>query len=312
VQAVSDAIVFTEYGDPDVLRLAHGPLPQPGPGQLRVRVKAAGVQPFDCLFRSGAARQWMPASFPQRLGNEFAGVVDALGTGATGLSIGDEVLGWAVQASYAEHVIVGVGQLQPKPPGMPWAEAAVLSASGQTAATAISRLEIGAGETILIHAGAGGVGSFAVQIARSRGATVIATSRPVNHDYLRSLGAIPVTYGEGLADRVRAIAPNGPDAALDAAGTLEATLSSLELVRDRDRIATLAFSPSAGEHGIRRISTERSVEQLRELTDLHVAGALRISIQSAHPLVAAPVAHREIETGHVRGKIVLTVWMEAS
>ncbi len=302
---MSRAVVFSSYGDADVLQVVEVEAPEPGPDQIRVRVKAAGVQPFECLFRSGAARQWVPASFPQRLGNEFAGVVDTVGEGVTEVSIGDEVLGWAMLACYPEHVVVGVEELVVKPPAMPWTEAGVLSASGQTAATALTQLRVGEGDTVLIHAAAGGVGSFAVQIAHARGASVIGTASESNHDYLRALGAIPVAYGHGFAERVRAAAPQGVDAALDAAGTEEALRVSLELVRDKDRIGAVAFNPAAGELGIRRLSTERSAAQLRELTDLYTAGKLQIVLQHTYPLEAAAEAHRAVETGHVRGKIVL-------
>lgn len=302
---MSRAVVFDAYGDADVLHIVEVEVPEPGPHRVRVRVKAAGVQPFECLFRSGVARQWVPASFPQRLGNEFAGVIDAVGDDVTALSIGDEVLGWAMLASYSEHVVVGVDELVAKPPGMPWTEAGVLSASGQTAATALTQLRVAEADTVLIHAAAGGVGSFAVQIARSRGATVIGTASEPNHDYLRSLGAIPVAYGDGLTERVRAAAPDGVDAALDAAGTEEALRVSLELVDEKDRIGAVAFNPFAGELGTRRFSTKRSAAQLRELTDLYTAGKLQIVIQHTYPLDAAAEAHRAVETGHVRGKIVL-------
>lgn len=302
---MSRAVVFDAYGDADVLHIVEVEVPEPGPHRVRVRVKAAGVQPFECLFRSGVARQWVPASFPQRLGNEFAGVIDAVGDDVTALSIGDEVLGWAMLASYSEHVVVGVDELVAKPPRMPWTEAGVLSASGQTAATALTQLRVADADTVLIHAAAGGVGSFAVQIARSRGATVIGTASEPNHDYLRSLGAIPVAYGDGLTERVRDAAPDGVDAALDAAGTEEALRVSLELVDEKDRIGAVAFNPFAGELGTRRFSTKRSAAQLRELTDLYTAGKLQIVIQHTYPLDAAAEAHRAVETGHVRGKIVL-------
>jgi enoyl reductase len=304
---MSRAVVFASYGDADVLHTIDTDPPQPDPGQLRVRVMAAGVQPFDCLFRSGAAHQWMPARFPQRLGNEFAGVVDAVGDDVTGWSVGDGVIGWSAwPAASAEHVAVGAEQLVAKPAGMPWAEAGALSASGQTAATALAKLGVGKDDTVLIHAAAGGVGTFAVQLARTRGAVVIGTASRRNHDYLRSLGATPVEYGDGLAARARGAALAGVDAALDLSGTMEALRASLELVRDKARIGTTAWQPAADELGIRRLSTERSAARLAELTDLYAKGALRVVIQQAYPLEQAADAHRAVETGHVRGKIVLT------
>jgi enoyl reductase len=303
---VSKAVVFSRYGDPDVLNVIDVPPARPGPGQVRVTVKAAGVQPFDSLFRSGAAHQWMPAVFPQRLGNEFAGVVDEVGSGGEEVSVGDEVFGWAMLTSYAEHVVVSTSDIVLKPDGLPWVNAGVLPASGQTAMTALDLLGVSAGDTVLIHAAAGGVGSFAVQIARAAGATVIGTASQRNHEYLRTLGAIPVAYGEGLADRVRAVTP-GVTAALDASGTVEALYASVELVADRQRTGTVAFQPAADALGVRRLSTQRSADRLRRLADLHTRAQLTVEIQQTYPLDQAAQAHHAIDTGHVRGKLALTV-----
>jgi len=273
------AIAFSSYGGPEVLTPIDAGDQQPATGQVRVRVRAAGVQPFDCLFRSGAAHQWMPASFPQRLGNEFAGVIDAVADDVATFSMGDEVLGWAMLASYAEHVVVGSEQIVAKPEGMAWADAGVLAASGQTAHTALQELGVGPGDTVLIHAAAGGVGTFAVQLARARGAKVVGTASEANHDYLRSLGAAPVAYGDGLADRVRAVAPDGVTAALDAAGSPQALPDSLQLVGNKTRVATIAFNPAADELGVRRLSTDRSQARLADLTHLYSNGKLRITQQ---------------------------------
>src|SRR5262249_32748878 len=150
--------------------------------------------------------------------------------------VGDEVLGWVASSAYADHVLAGADDFVAKPEAMSWAEAGVLSASGQTAATVLADLGVGPGETLLVHAAAGGVGSYAVQLARARGATVIGTASPANHGYLRSLGAIPVAYGDGLVERVRAAVPQGVDAALVAASTMDALRASLELVADKQRI----------------------------------------------------------------------------
>jgi enoyl reductase len=300
---MSKALVFTEHGGPEVLTVIEVVVPKPGPKQIRVRVKAAGVQPFDCLFRSGAARQWVPAAFPQRLGNEFAGVIDAVGEGVTAVSVGDEVIGWAILGSIAEHVVVSTSDVVAKPANMPWPEAGALSASGQTASTALDRLRVGDGDTVLIHAAAGGVGSFAVQIAKARGAAVVGTASEKNHDYLRSLGATPVLYGNGLVQRIRVVAPHGVDAALVAVGSDEALHASLELTRDKTRIGTVAFQPLAEKLGVARLSTERSASRLGTLTKLYAEGKLRISIQQTYRLEEAADAHRLVEAGHVRGKI---------
>lgn len=304
---MSKAVVFTAYGDPEVLHTVEVERPRPGAGQILVAVRAAGVQPFDALFRSGVNRQWMPAAFPQGLGNEFAGVVAETGDGVTALSPGDEVIGWAARACYAEHVVVGTDQVVAKPAGMPWPEAGVLSASGQTAATALADLGVGKGDTVLIHAAAGGVGSFAVQLAVALGATAIGTASERNHDYLRSLGAVPVAYGDGLEERVEALAPGGVDAALDCAGTAEALRCSVALVGDRDRAGSIAFNPIAQQLGVRSLGTERTAARLAELTRLYTQGMLKIAIQREFRLEEAAEAHRAIETGHVRGKIVLII-----
>jgi enoyl reductase len=303
---MSRAVVFDKYGGAEVLRILEFDPPEPAPGQVRVRVQAAGVQPFDCLFRSGAAHSWVPARFPQQLGNEFAGIIDAVGEEVEGFAVGEEVLGWAMLSSHADHVVAGQHEIVVKPQGMPWPQAGILSASGQTAATALRLLGVAAGDTVLIHAAAGGVGSFAVQIALACGAGVIGTASQANHDYLRDLGATPVVYGDGLVGRVRQLAAGEVTASLDASGTVEALHASLELVADRNRIGTVAYQPAAEQLSVRRLSTERSAEQLSELTGLFTVGRLRASIHHAYPLEQAAEAHQAVETGHVRGKVVLT------
>ncbi len=300
---MSRTVVFDAYGGPEVLRIVEEQPAPPDPGTVRVQVRAAGVQPFDCLFRSGAAHAFVPARFPQRLGNEFAGVIDAVGAGVDGWATGDAVLGWAMLSSYAEHVVVDPAQIVHRPASMPWVEAGVLSASGQTADSALDQLGVGSGETLLVHGASGGVGSFAVQLAVARGATVIGTARPANAAYLGDLGARPVAYGDGLADRVRVLAPR-VDAALDASGTDEALQASLALGIDPARIGTTAYSPAAASLGVRRLGTERSADRLAGLTGQYAAGALRVEVRP-YPLAAAADAHRAVETRHVRGKIVL-------
>jgi enoyl reductase len=301
---MSATVVFDGYGGPEVLHLVDLPVPVPGPGQVRVAVRAAGVQPADAMLRSGRFRQWSPATFPQRLGNEFAGVVDAVGDGVTAWTVGDDVIGWVAAAAYAEHVLAEQTDMAPKPADLGWPEAGVLSASGQTAASVLTQLGVAAGDVVLIHAAAGGVGSYAVQIAAARGATVVGTASASNHGYLTDLGAVPVEYGDGLVERVRAVAPR-VDVALDASGTIEALTASLELVGSAQRIATIAYQPAADELGIRRLGTRRSPAQLGELARMAAEGALRVQIQARYPLAQAARAHRDIETRHVRGKVVL-------
>lgn len=306
---MSKAVVFDEYGPPEVMRVVELLPPRPERGQVRVRVQAAGVQPADCEVRSGWRAKPGRASqptLPQTLGNEFSGVVDAVGEGVTAFQPGDAVLGWAMAAAYAQHVVVGVDQIVPKPASVGWYPAAVMSASGQTADAALTALEVGPGDTLLVHAGAVGIGSFAVQLARLRGATVIATDSEANHDYLRSLGAIPLSQGPGLVQRVRAAAPQGITAALDAAGgeTLDV---SIELVRDRRRIAAVVDTERAKTLGVLAVNDPPNAERLNELLTLHADGHLKIYISHAFPLERAVDAHRLLESRRARGKVVLAV-----
>lgn len=303
------AIVFNAYGPPDVLRLADVPLPRPSRHEVRVRVRAAGVQPADCATRSGwfAERGIGQAPFPRQLGNEFAGVVDDVGPGVTGLANGDEVLGWTTANAYAEAVVVPATQVVAKPRMMSWAVAGALSASGQTAHTAVEALGIRERDTVLVHGAAGGVGTIAVQLARLRGARVIGTASRENHEYLRSLGVEPVLYGPGLAERVRALAPRGVHAALDGAGR-GALDASIALGIEPARIGTLVDFEDVQRLGVRAIRSQRSRERLEALVALHDAGRLRVHVRDIYPLAYAAVAHRDVENGHGRGKVVLMVY----
>ncbi|MGE6229537.1 NADP-dependent oxidoreductase [Paenibacillus chitinolyticus] len=300
------AMGFTKFGPPEVLEPMELAMPQAGEGEVRVRVKAAGVQPVDCAIRTGFRPQGVTISLPHVTGGEFAGIVDQTGSGVTAFAPGDEVLGFRMQYTYAEYVVVPQEQLVRKPAAMPWEAAGGLSGAGQTALTALEELAVGPGDTLLINGAAGGVGTVAVQAARAKGAAVIGTASPANHDYLRSIGAVPVTYGPGLAERVRALAPGGVDAALDAGGA-DGLLAAAELVADRNRIATTVAFELAGELGVRWIRSRRSAQRLAELVELYTHGQLYIHIRRAYPLSQAAEAHREMETGHGRGKIVLTL-----
>ncbi|MFC6880674.1 MULTISPECIES: NADP-dependent oxidoreductase [Actinomadura] len=300
------AAAVNSFGGPEVVELLEVETPQAGPGQIRVRVKAAGIQPFDGAVRRGLTLPGQDPSFPRKIGNDFAGIVDQVGEGAAGFPVGSEVLGWALLACHAEYVVVPVDQVAAKPPQMPWEAAGAFSASAQTAYTAVESLRVGAEDTLLVHAAAGGVGTVAVQLARIRGAAVIGTASPRNHDYLRSLGALPVAYGEGLVERVRKAAPGQVTAALDCVGG-PALDASLELVADRGRIGTVTDFDRAPELGVSAISTQRSAERLAELANWYVEGKLRVEISHTFPLDQAAEAHRLMDTGHVRGKVAIVV-----
>ncbi|AUG77351.1 alcohol dehydrogenase [Kitasatospora sp. MMS16-BH015] len=301
------ASLFRTPGGPEVLELAEVPVPVPGPGEVLVRVLAAGVQPADAAVRRGWSPPGTTVELPAIPGNEFAGVVERLGPGSHGWSPGDEVLGFRLLGGHAQYVTAPADQLVAKPATMSWAEAGSLSASGQTAHVALTELGVGPGDTLLLHGASGGVGTVAVQLARHWGATVIGVASAPNHDHLRALGATPVAYGPGLADRIRAAAPTGVTAVLDAAGhgSLDA---SLDLGAPLDRIGTIVDYPAALRLGLRTLRGPRTATRLAELTDLHTAGALHLTIAATLPLSRAPEAHHLVEAGHTRGKLVLTPW----
>ncbi|MFI6814131.1 NADP-dependent oxidoreductase [Nonomuraea sp. NPDC050328] len=294
------AAAFEIPGSPEVLKVMEVPTPQAGPGQVRVRVKAAGVQPYDAAVRAG----WVPAGvtdvLPRIPGNEFAGVVDQ----SDSLPVGTEVLGFTQLGAYAEYVVVPADQVTPKPAGLAWETAGGLTAGVQTAEIAIDNLAVGPQDTLLIHGASGSVGTAAVQIARMRGARVIGTGRPENHEHLRALGAIPVAYGEGLRERLAGLGP--VTVVLDAAGG-EALDLSLELVGERKRILTLVEHGRAAELGVRVTEGVRTAERLGRYAALVAEGRFAFPVRRAYPLERAADAHREIETGHGRGKVVVVV-----
>jgi NADPH:quinone reductase-like Zn-dependent oxidoreductase len=294
---------FSRPGGPEVLELMELPDPQAGAGQVRVRVLAAGVQPYDCAVRAGWSPPGAPAGLPKVPGNEFAGLIDQVGAGVAEVGAGAEVLGFGQLNAYAEYVVVAADQVTAKPAAMGWEQAGGFTAGAQTAHIALGELKVGPGDTLLVHGAAGSVGTMATQLARLAGATVIGTAAPANHEYLRSLGAIPVAYGDGLLDRVRDFAP---DAALDCAGG-EALTVSLAVVQDRGRILTLVEHGKAADLGIRVTPALRSAARLAELAGLHAEGKLRMHIRATYPLERAADAHRDVGSGHGRGKVVLTV-----
>src|SRR6266498_2474216 len=238
---------------------------------------------------------FVPVRFPQTLGQEYAGVVDQVGAGVTGVAVGDAVLGSTMLNGYAQHVVVAAREAFPT--------AAAFVAAAQTASGALRELGVTAGDTLLVHAAAGSVGTVAVQLARLSGATVIGTASPANHQYLRELGATPVAYGDGLVDRVRALAPQGVDVALDAVGG-EAIAASVRLVADRRRIGTIVDDRLAAEYGIRVVRAGRSPDRLAEVIALAAQGTLVMPVRR-YAFVDVVGAHRAVESGHGRGKVVL-------
>ncbi|BBB00289.1 putative alcohol dehydrogenase [Actinacidiphila reveromycinica] len=307
---MTKAIAFTEFGTADVLHAIDLDLPEPGPGQVRIAVRAAGVNPIDSKIRSGAMRQVFPVSFPHVPGFEAAGVVEAVGPGVTGLAVGAEVFGRVASGAYAEQALAAADALLPKPAGLDWPRAAALLVAAETTYRALERLDLHPGETLLVHGAAGGVGSVAVQFAVARGLKVIGTASEANHERLRALGAVPVRYGDGLVERVRAVAPDGVDAAFDLAGRPDALADSVELTGGTARVVTVADAAAAKEAGVAFTGggdADRSRPAVEEAFALLAGGGLRLAVHRAYPLDRAADAQRESEGGHAAGKIVLTV-----
>lgn len=312
---MSAVVVATAFGGPEVLSVVDEPAPEPGPGEVRIAVRAAGVNPIDYKAYSGAFGT-DPSSLPMRLGAEAAGVVTAVGPDAVGpagpISVGDEVIVYRAGGAYAANLVGAATEVIPKPAALSWEQAGGLLLTGATAVHALETAGVGADDTVLISGGSGGVGLFAVQLAAARGATVIATASPAKHDLLREFGALPVAYGSGLAARVRAAAPRGVDAALDLVGTDEAVDTSLELVADRSRIVSIAAFGRAAD-GIRLIGggpgadpgTEIRANARIPLADAAAAGRLRVIVARTYPLAEVAQAHRDIMAGHTTGKLVL-------
>jgi NADPH:quinone reductase-like Zn-dependent oxidoreductase len=298
-----EAIFFKQFGGPEVLQLGELDEPHAGPGQVRIAVRGAGVNPMDHAIRNGYLVQVFPTTFPAVPGNEAAGVVDEVAEDVTGVAVGDEVLGIATSGSYAEFALLGV--FAAKPAGLSWAQAAALPVAGITARRDLDLLAVTAGDTLLIHGAAGGVGTIAVQLAVARGATVIGTASLTNHDYLRRLGAVPITYGDGLVARVRQVAPQGIDAVYDVAGK-GALHDSIELRGGTSRILTIA-DPGGPELGI-PMSTSfppEAAQHLAELAAQVTDDKIQVVITDELPLADAAKAMQLNETGHSRGKIVL-------
>jgi NADPH2:quinone reductase len=309
-------VIAPAYGGPEVLSVVDEPVPDPGPGEVRIEVRAAGVNPVDRKAYSGAFGA-DPDRLPIRLGSEAAGVVTATGPDAVGpagpLAVGDEVIAFRASGAYAAELVVPAQALVPKPSVLDWAQASGLMLTGATAWHTLAATGVTKGDTVLIHAATGGVGLMTVQLAVARGAMVVATASPARHELLRELGAVPVAYGDGLADRVRAAAPGGIDAALDLIGTDEAMDVSLALVPDRARIATIAAFARGPQEMIKVLGGGPGADpgtEIRDAARLELARlaqdqAVRVFVTRTYPLADVADAHREIMTGHTTGKIAL-------
>jgi NADPH:quinone reductase-like Zn-dependent oxidoreductase len=276
-----------------------------------VEVRAAGTNPLDFKLYSGQMGR-DPAKLPMPLGLEASGTVIAAAPGASGytggLTVGDEVIVTNVDGAYAQRVLAEASEVGHKPAALSFEQAAGLLLVGGTAWHLLTNTKVGSNDTVLIHGASGGVGLMAVQLAVARGAKVIATASPARHDQLRSYGAEPVAYGDGLTDRVRAL--GRVDAALDLIGTDEALDTSVALVADRARIATIAGFGRAAELGIAALTGADGGQAIRDASRAQIIalaadGKLEVTVDKVFPLDEAPDAHRYLQTGHARGKVVL-------
>ena len=306
------AVAINGYGGPEVLELTELPEPTVGPDVVLVRARAAGVNPVDYKVREGGLDGRFPSHFPLVPGWDVAGVVEDAGPDVTEFSPGDEVVGYVRRdhiqwGTYAELVPAPVRTLAPKPETLSWPEAAGLPLAGLTAWQCLTRgLQVGEGDVVLVHAAAGGVGSFAVQLARLLGATVIGTASEASHDHVRSLGAEPVTYGDGLVERVRALAPEGVTAVLDLVGG-DALEVSPELLAPGGRLASVLDPGRVRELGGRYLFVRPDGAQLAELARLVDDGRLIVPLERTFPLEQAGEAQQLQEGGHVHGKLALEI-----
>lgn len=304
------AVRFGEYGDVAVLRVDDVPVPDPGPGQVLVRVRAAGINPGETKIREGLLHERWPARFPSGQGSDLAGVVDRLGPDVTAVAPGDEVIGWVdTRSSQAEYAVVEVRDLTPKPAAVSWEAAGALPVAGFTAWAAVRAVAATTGDTVVVSGAAGGVGSLAVQLAKRAGATVIGLAGQDNHEWLAGHGVIPVSYGDGVAGRIRdaLLAGGHVDAFIDTYGGDYVELAINELGVDPARVDTIVRFDAAEKYGVKLDGNAAgaSAATLGQLAQLIAAGELEVPIANAFPLDQVRAAYAELAKGHIRGKIVL-------
>jgi len=303
------AVRFDSYGDVDVLNVVDVERPTPGPGEVLVQVKAAGINPGEASIRKGLLHDRWPATFPSGEGSDLAGVVDEVGPGVDQFAVGDEVLGWSERRStHAELVAVPTDQLIRKPSDVSWEAAGALYVAGATAWATVRAVGVSAGDTVVVSGAAGGVGSLAVQLAVRAGGKVIGLASEHHHEWLRAHGVIPVSYGEGVVERIRAAAGDGVDAFIDTFGGGYVQMAIEELGVAPERVDTIIDWETAGRYGakIDGSMVGTSTEVMAELAGLIDRGELEVPIAATYPLDQVREAFRELEQRHTLGKIVLT------
>ncbi len=301
------AVRFDHYGDIDVLQVVDVPDPWPGDGQVLVRVRAAAINPGEAAIRKGLLSALWPATFPSAEGSDLAGVVETLGAAVDGVVPGDEIIGFTDQrASHAELVVCERTNLTPKPARVSWDVAGSLHVAGSTAWAAVRAVGASPGDVIVVSGAAGGVGTIAIQLVRNAGATVIALASPDHHDWLRAHGSIPVTYGDGVADRIRVAAGGRVDALIDTHGGGYVELG-IELGIAPERIDTIADRDAAARFGVKTDANAAgsSSQVLEELARLVADGTLEVPVAATYPLAEVQAAFRQLEQRHTLGKIVL-------
>lgn len=295
---------FTTVGGPEHEAFLDVPVPEPGAGELLVAVHASGVNPGDWKVREGSYGTEGPAV----LGREVAGRVTAVGPDVEGFAVGDEVFGGCpgMVGGWAEQAIVTAGFAAHRPPSVTPEQACVLPVAAGTAHDALRQLDLSPGETLLVNGAGGGVGVVLVQLAAARGVRVVATASPGKHDLLARLGATPVAYGDGVADRVREAAPDGVDAVFDLVGG-DPLRTVAALLRDPHRLISVADYGLSVELGGQQLERDRSTAVLDELAGLVAKGALDPHVTDVRPFDDAGAALALVEQGHATGKVVLDV-----
>ncbi len=302
------AVKFDEYGGINVLKVVEVDDPTAGPGRVVVRVKAAGINPGEAGIREGRFHDRWPAHFPEGEGSDLAGVVEEVGEAVDAFAPGDEVLGFTHErASHAELVAVDADNLTAKPGNVSWEAAGALFVAGTTAYAAVRAVELQEGDTVAISAAAGGVGSIAVQLAHNAGAQVIGLASPPHHAWLRDHGAVPVVYGEGTAERIKAASSGRVDAFIDTFGGGYVEMAIEELGVEPERIDTIADFQAAKEYGVKSegMAAAANAEVLAELAAMISEGRLEVPIEAVYPLEEVGDAYQKLEQRHILGKIVL-------